>query len=187
MTATPDSDRAQLFWKFVATTEFPELGAGPRKGVLPRRTLEGGLADFIHSQDLDPATGTLLRATALLYHDHQDAAHDIVQDLNDSDAALLHGIVHRREPDYWNAKYWFRRCEMHPIYAALAPRLKAWKDSPANTATLDRLTLPGTFDPFAFVDACEAADRLPNGAESVGLLRRVQHAEFEEIVRHLLA
>lgn len=175
------------FWQMVATPEPPELGPGPRPGVRPRAELECVLETVLSPGRIKPAAALRLRATALLYHDHHDPAHDIVQDLTDRDAALIHAILHRREPDYWNAKYWFRRVDLHPAHLALARRLEALSPAPADRELVRQLTLPGAFDPFAFVDECEAVERRAEQDSRVLWLRRVQQAEFEEVVTHLLA
>lgn len=175
------------FWRFTATREVPELGPGPRRSVLSRRELEARFDLFAGDAELDPDTALRLRATALLYHDHHDPAHDIVQDLGDVEAAIIHAILHRREPDYWNARYWFRRFDAHPVYLALGRRVKGLARSPEQTELANALTLPGAFDPFAFVDWCEAVERKPGLDPAVLWLREVQHAEFEELVRHLLS
>ncbi len=38
-----------------------------------------------------------------------DKAHNIVQDLEDKDAAWIHAYLHRKEGDIGNADYWYRR------------------------------------------------------------------------------
>lgn len=187
MMPPPMADRSAAFWQFVATREVPDLGSGPRRGVMPLRDLEASLDLWAARHDVPAAAALRAKATALLYHDHHDEAHDIVQDLTDADAALLHGIVHRREPDYWNARYWFRRFDAHPVYLALGRRLPALPQAAAQAASVRVLTLPGAFDPFAFIDLCEASERLPGLDAQVLWLREVQHAEFEEVVRHLVA
>lgn len=174
------------FWNAIATVEPPDLGPGPRPSTFPRRELETRLETYFPAQAVHPATALRLRAAALLYHDHHDPAHDIVQDLTDADAALIHAILHRREPDYWNAKYWFRRFDAHPVYLALGQRLNGLAKTPQHQDLARQLTLPGAFDPFAFVDLCEAAERKPARDEGVLWLRQVQQAEFEEVAAHLL-
>ena len=175
------------FWQIVATPEPPELGQGPRPGVVEQRLLEEQLNLLFAQAGLDDAAAIRLRATALVYHDHHDAAHDLVQDLADRDGALLHGILHRREPDYWNAKYWFRRFVAHPAHVALGKRVPSLMTEPAHAALAKEIIRPGAFDPFAFVDLVEAAASPPSNDPAVRWLRRVQNAEFEEIVAHLLA
>ena len=39
-----------------------------------------------------------------------DTAHSIVQDMSDTNAMWIHAYLHRKEPDIWNAKYWYKRC-----------------------------------------------------------------------------
>jgi len=51
----------------------------------------------------------LLGAALWLYVDDIDQAHRICQDDPSSFGAIWHGVVHRREGDFWNSRYWFRR------------------------------------------------------------------------------
>ncbi|HIE54045.1 MAG TPA: hypothetical protein EYP90_02495 [Chromatiaceae bacterium] len=47
-----------------------------------------------------------------LCHDHLgdwDRAHEIVQEMDDFDAARIHAYLHRKEGDVWNSRYWHRR------------------------------------------------------------------------------
>lgn len=39
-----------------------------------------------------------------------ETAHSIVQRMSDVDAMWIHAYLHRKEPDIWNAKYWYQRC-----------------------------------------------------------------------------
>ena len=46
-----------------------------------------------------------------LWHDLNgdwDTAHRIVQKMSDTNAMWIHAYLHRKEPDIWNAKYWYR-------------------------------------------------------------------------------
>ena len=49
-----------------------------------------------------------------LWHEKRgdwDAAHKIVQDINDRSAAWVHAYLHRREGDQGNAAYWYERAD----------------------------------------------------------------------------
>ena len=70
---------AEPFWKVVGTPEFPELGQGPRPGVTALKRLQGQLDEVFAGSGTGEEDRALLRAVAFLYHDHHDAAHDIVQ------------------------------------------------------------------------------------------------------------
>lgn len=36
-------------------------------------------------------------------------SHDIIQDINDANAAWIHAYLHRKEGDIWNADYWYSK------------------------------------------------------------------------------
>ena len=38
-----------------------------------------------------------------------DKAHQLIQDLPDKNASLIHAYLHRKEGDIWNADYWYNR------------------------------------------------------------------------------
>ena len=57
-----------------------------------------------------------------LLDDHLDESHRISQSVSTSSGSYWHGIMHRREPDYGNSGYWFRRVGDHPIFEPPAGR-----------------------------------------------------------------
>ncbi len=110
--------------------------------VAPRR-----LADRIMAQAA--LAGLWLR------HDFLDESHTISQELENETGSYWHAIMHRREPDFSNAKYWFRQVGDHPVFDSL----NAWarqiaQVGPPEAAFLCQQTY---WDPLTFVDLCRAA------------------------------
>ncbi|WP_395092002.1 hypothetical protein [Armatimonas sp.] len=61
-----------------------------------------------------------LRALLHLLNDDLDAAHKLVQvHEDDSTANYIHQLVHRREGDWGNTRYWVGMTGAHPFYAEL--------------------------------------------------------------------
>ena len=159
------------------------LGPESRPGTLAQADLNRAV-DELFRRHGPPAKAELIRALLLLWHDHHDASHSISQSIENPDGSLVHGILHRREPDYSNAKYWFRRVGQHPCFADLAKRAEPLL---AVDARLSAQLLPrGAWDAFAFVDAVEAAASQPATDARHQLLRAVQQAETEAVLDYLL-
>jgi hypothetical protein len=174
------------FNKLLATSEPPELGPGPRAGRLPEAQLERDLKGLTDSLKSPERKKQLIRALILLWHDHLDTAHTIAQDVDNPDGAFVHGIMHRREPDYSNAKYWFRRVGAHPIFPRLAERVSALlKPGTQPSQQLSTMLLAsGAWDPFGFVDACQLASKPSATTEQVSLLREIQRIETELLLEY---
>ena len=55
----------------------------------------------------------IIKALQLIQEDNWDAAHDIAQSKEGHpDYDRIHALLHRIEGDEWNAKYWYRRCNL---------------------------------------------------------------------------
>ena len=172
--------------EFLVTAEPPGLGPDSRPGITGLQTLNHRLDDVLRDAPLAHANVELVRALALLWHDHLDASHSIAQRVDNEDGAHLHAMMHRREPDYWNAKYWFRQAGRHRINPALATRAYGLLDAANEPGLRDKLVPGGEWDPFAFVDACEQAEKLALSASVRQTLRAVQAAEFALLLDHLV-
>ena len=116
----------------------------------------------------------LIQSAALLWHDYLDESHNFSQEISSADGSFLHGIMHRREPDYSNAKYWFNRVGSHPSYPEILKRV-----TPLVAGT-SLENLAGTeWDAAAMVDAVSLAKV---GSEEYGLLQQAQRIEFEVLL-----
>jgi hypothetical protein len=174
------------FEEVLDTTEPPALGPTVRQGVETADALNERIAALTQLHGVPAPASKLVRALVLLWHDHLDEAHGIVQDLPSPEAAWIHALMHRREPDYWNSKYWWCRVGRHPALAELAREAQALLSCPDGTKLADEVTPRGQWDPFAFVDACERAAGAPPATATRKLLESIQAAEFRVLLRHLL-
>ncbi len=117
-----------------------------------------------------------VRAGMLQLWDDLPASHECSQSIEGSGLGAAgyywHAIMHRREPDYGNSKYWFRRVGTHDIFPRLAEQaagVLADTNDPQAKHWAQRLTQP-RWDALAFVDLCQQQAR--NEASSLGIAAR---------------
>ena len=168
------------------TPEPADLGPHPRAGTLSVRDVNARLDEAFRTAKLSSGSQQLIRSAVLLWHDHLDASHTISQDLHSSDGSFLHGIMHRREPDYFNAKYWFARVGNNASYPEIAQRVNAFLDSKGASALKTEVIPAGKWDADAFVDACEAASGRRGTEEQRTLLREIQRIEATVLIERFL-
>jgi len=120
-----------------------------------------------------------LKAGLFQWHDALDESHECAQSIEGRGkhraGDYWHAIMHRREPDYGNSKYWFRHVGRHPIFSELGRRAALLIDDAA-PEWRDRL-LRGGWDPFAFVDLCETATQ-KRTSRQIDLAESIQEIEM---------
>lgn len=149
---------------------------------MPLIELNSALGKAFAETRTEPGKQPLIRSLLLLWHDHLDESHTLSQEIHNPDGSLLHGIMHRREPDYANAKYWFNRVGQHPAYPVIAERITQFFKEKNEAALLNELLPSGRWNPNAFVDASQRAERSP--APSTEILRQIQEIEFRVLLEH---
>jgi hypothetical protein len=135
-------------------------------------------AAFTHARVADHDMARACLAGLWLVHDFLDESHRISQDIDTPTGSFWHGVMHRREGDFSNAKYWFRRVGSHEVLAQLGPQVGELAQTDAEAPLANRIASSGRFDASAMVDACQAALRSGGGAAEQ-FCRRVQQAEWE--------
>lgn len=137
------------------------------------------LAGPVHSRE----DAELLLAGLWLVHDCLEASHRISQKVGSLSGNFWHAIMHRREGDFPNAKYWYARCRNHPILEQIpAIARSALGDAATTSGPLHRL-VEGAWDPDAFVDVVEAIHRKP-GDPMYGTAVRLQQLEWRALFSH---
>jgi len=164
----------------LAGDRLPDLGPG-RPNLAAKPFLQALTPKTLFSAGVsDPEMTRACLAGLWLLHDFLDESHEISQEIDTPTGSFWHGIIHRREPDYGNSKYWFRRVGVHAVFEPLrreAARLAMC--APQRAAFL--ATQPA-WDPFAFVDLCEAS--AAEGTTCHTLARRVQRVEWDLLFAH---
>ena len=155
------------------------LGPERRANALALDACRNQIEAAIASTGISFGSANLIRSAGLLWHDHLDESHIISQDIGDSDGSFLHGLMHRREPDYPNAKYWFNQTGRHEAF----PEILKATESVMSGTDLAHLA-EGEWDPFAMVDA---VSRAKADTAEYALLQKVQRIEFEVLLERFCA
>jgi hypothetical protein len=114
------------------------------------------------------AMRAMVRGGLLYAVDALDPAHRIFQDEPSDLGSYWHGMMHRREGDFDNARYWFRRAGRLPVFDKI------------QRAAAEHSELFGrqpTWDPYLFTGECEQARF--GAPEKTPELAAVQRAEWE--------
>lgn len=141
---------------------LPVLGPGnPNLAVKP---LLAALApESIGAGNGDRSMALACISGLWLLHDFLDESHTISQDLPSPTGSFWHAIMHRREPDASNSKYWLREMDHHPVVDLLKSEAPKIGYSYRN--------------PQEFVDFCERVRC--TGSADEDLAKRVQILEWQ--------
>lgn len=160
----------------------------PLPPLLPKETWDSELSKQIEQAtdqlitDKEEPSALAVKATRsglLLWNDDLHTSHNYSQEISEPLGSYWHGIMHRREGDYGNSKYWFRKAGAeHPVYDSLFqqgceiwPELKSW----------------GTWKPDRFVDEIERVVSAGNESSERGeALKKIQVLEMALLLRYSL-
>lgn len=167
----------QVVRELLAPPRLASLGAGtPDRSLRPKLAAlrAADLAVGRRPADLQMATACL--SGLWLYFDFLDESHQLSQENETPTGSFWHALMHRREGDFGNSKYWFRRVGNHPVMPKLleAARCEGLDRAPPAVGELLSAT---TWDPYRFVDLCTAATRGEAGL--VDSCLKIQRLEWE--------
>jgi hypothetical protein len=117
-----------------------------------------------------------------LWHDGLEESHRISQSIQDATGSFWHAIMHRREGDFSNSKYWYARVGAHPVLKTLASQAGAVVNSlPADYSIL-RIVADG-WNPNAFVDFVEKVTNDPKDIRYRAAVE-LQRAEWRALFQY---
>jgi hypothetical protein len=177
------SDFGPVFAALVGGDRNRALDGGQPNYAAKRALEQATMASaFAHVTIVDRDMAMCCLAGAWLVHDFLDESHQKSQSVETSSGSYWHGVMHRREGDFSNAKYWFRHVGPHEVAVELGQHVRALAADESSQSLAERIAPGRHFDPYAMVDACQAA--LREGGEMEAFCRRVQQVEWELLFTH---
>ncbi|WP_036745462.1 hypothetical protein [Paenibacillus sp. UNC451MF] len=133
-----------------------------------------------------------VKAGLYLLNESLDKSHSLSQEIHNSTGSYWHGIMHRMEGDYSNAKYWFRQAGLHPVQASmLAAALEAYKnfdldsiESPTLKNKLEALVSGASWDAYLFADIVEQQVTVVQDDLAEELLTELQWIEIKLLIQY---
>jgi hypothetical protein len=117
-----------------------------------------------------PQSFAVIRGGLLYALDDLAGCHEFFQDTASDLVGYWHGMMHRREADFDNARYWFRRAGALPFFDTLHSRAAEVSTDMAKQTS---------WDPYLFTSECEQ-HRFGSDSEEDSLAR-LQRAEFDVV------
>lgn len=180
----------QLLQRTRDTSSYAQLVVSTPGNAEARKSLESVKPEDLVTgsfKNRDETRGLL--AGLWLWCDFLDESHTLSQNIHTPTGSFWHAIMHRREGDFSNSKYWYARCASHPILASLAVQANSILHPLPADKSLLKLTVNG-WNADAFVDLVEAMHDQPDDARhdvAVQLQRLEWKVLFDHGVRSAVA
>ena len=120
------------------------VSRAPAPPLVPSGVWDAQIAQTLQKARAQNAAPDTVIAALHLLNDDLDAAHPLVQDDPSQTGSYLHYLVHRREGDWSNARYWAAQTGNHPVFVCLSHTFGT-----------------GTWSASALVSEMQEAARLP--------------------------
>lgn len=167
-------DAATAYTKLVVDAPGNPMAKSMLENITPRDLLEGPVHNEADAQGV--MSGLWLR------HDWLGESHEISQGIETSSGSMWHAIMHRREGDFSNSKYWYARAENHPLYTTLSVRVNDLINPFPLDKSVFRINAHG-WNPSAFVDLVQQVHNKPNDPR-YQLVVMLQEVEWQSLFEH---
>lgn len=130
----------------------------------------------------NPSEASAMLGGLWLWHDGLHECHELVQDLVGPTGSFWHAIMHRREGDFSNAKYWYARCADHRALRLISAMANDAVGRRSTDKTVLRI-VSGEFNPAALVDLVSQVRDKPDDPRHAAAVR-LQQIEWEALFNH---
>jgi hypothetical protein len=135
---------------------------------------------------------SLVKAGLHLMNESLDKSHSLSQGIDNTTASYWHGIMHRMEGDYSNAKYWFRMVGKHPVFILLHQQARQeHQQSESNSiingslkSQLEKLMAGPVWDPYVFIDLVQHQVNVAQEDGAEELLKQIQSIEMKLLLQY---
>lgn len=112
-----------------------------------------------------------------------DRAHEIVQDGSTPMDRYLHGVVHRIEGDFWNAKYWFRQVDDSELLVSIGQEVLSTLESQNLLESSKSIKLFDERNRFTAQNLVDAQASLPKkpASNERALIEQIAQAEWNAL------
>ncbi len=177
MDAAPHAPRLA---SLLAARPMAPLGPGEPDPAVKERLAALSPDDLCGGPPASPVHAEACLCGLWLAFGYLSESHAIAQGIETADGSFWHGIVHRREPDYDNSKYWFAKVGEHPIDGDLAAAAKILV---AGVPTApDWMRTGDRWSAARFVDLAASASQ--PGSPLRALATGLQDAEWQLLFAH---
>lgn len=139
-------------------------------------------ADLFDSRVTAPEHASATVAGLLLWADCLEESHRLSQNIPQATGSYWHALMHRREPDYDNARYWVDKAGVHPAHKAVYEAVLAAVDGLDTSEARElaqELRIWKRWNPEAFIGLCRSAG---SGGAGVEALEAAQVAEIRALL-----
>jgi hypothetical protein len=133
-----------------------------------------------------------IQAGLYLWNENLESSHVISQEITSPTGSYWHGLIHRMEGDFSNAKYWFTAARHHPISTQLVSGLRAYLsveqlaklDNETLRSKLEVLVTSPVWNPAVFVDAVALQLMHVQDPRAEEWLRQIQYLEMKLLLNY---
>lgn len=149
------------------------------------------VVDFVDKGQEVNSKSLLIQGALYLCFDCFKEAHNIAQENEGVIGNWLHAILHRREPDPGNSKYWYARVHAPArIYEGIGRKaLDYLKENPVPEleSLAKKIEKSKTWEPGTFVDLCDKIRGNDPDSSVYRTLAKIQEIEWLGLVEFILS